>query len=80
MNERVDMDFKEATDQLTDLCATLDDVAVAVGRAPSSVRKARLAPDSSSYRRPPPGWESAIAKLARERALELTKLAEELEG
>ena len=28
----------------------------------------------------PDGWESAIAKLARERAAELVKLAEELEG
>jgi len=29
---------------------------------------------------PPAGWEKAIAKLARERAEELLKLAEELEG
>ena len=43
------------------------------------IRQARLDPASSSYRRPPAGWESAIAKLARERAGELVKLAEELE-
>ena len=74
------MDFKGATDRLTDLCATLDDVAAAVGRAPSSIRKARLLPDSPGHRSPPPGWQSAIAKLAREHAAELVKLAEELEA
>jgi len=36
-------------------------------------------PAATNYRRPPDGWESAIAKLARERAAELTKLAEALE-
>jgi hypothetical protein len=37
-------------------------------------------PSSANYRRPPDGWEKAIAKLARERAGELLGLAEELEG
>ena len=49
-------------------------------RDPSSVRKARLTPNSPGHRSPLPGWESAIAKLARERARELVKLAAELEG
>jgi len=36
--------------------------------------------DSPEHRPPPENWEKAIAKLARERAGELLKLAEELEG
>ena len=33
-----------------------------------------------SYRSPPPGWEKAVAKLARKKGGELVKLAEELEA
>jgi len=47
---------------------------------PVRPRGARLDPEGSSFRRPPDGWEKAIAKLARERAGELAKLAEELES
>jgi hypothetical protein len=73
------MDFKEATDRITALCPTLDAVAEAVDRDPSSVRKARLDPDSPGYRSPPPDWESGLAKLARERAFALNQLAEDLD-
>ena len=45
-----------------------------------TVRQARLDPSSTGYRRPPEGWEPVIAKLSRERAADLVKLAEELEG
>ena len=74
------MDFKEATDRITELCPTLDDVAATLNRDPSSIRKARLARASTGYRSPPPEWQPGIAKLARERAAGLVKLAEELEG
>ncbi len=74
------MDFKEATDRITGLRVTLDDVASSMARESSSIAKARLDPDSTGYRSPPPGWEAAIAKLARARAAELVELAEELEG
>lgn len=73
------VDFKEATDRLIAARATLEDVAEAVDRDPSSVGKARLDPDSSAYRSAPPGWEKPLAKLARARARDLMKLAEELE-
>jgi len=46
----------------------------------ATIRRARLGPDTKSYRTPPPGWEKAITKLARKRAGELVKLADELEG
>lgn len=80
------MDFVTASDRLadcpthTDLAAGLaggdrDRVSVLVQR----IRQARLSPSHANHRKPPSGWESAIAKLARERAAELVKLAGELE-
>ena len=74
------MDFREATDTATETCITLADIADAAGVPHQSLRRARLDPGTDSYRSPPVGWESAIAKLARERAAELVELAEELEG
>ncbi len=73
------MDFKTASDRVTGACVTLDDIAVAAGVSDSLIRRARLDPKGSSFRRPPDGWEMAIAKLARVTATELVKLAEELE-
>ena len=73
------MDFTEATDRLT-ACPTHAEIADAAGVSLPKVRQARMRQTSEGYRRPPDGWESAIAKLARERAAELVRLAEELEG
>lgn len=72
------VDFKTASDRLRK-CHTLADVARVSGAAEPTIRQARLDPSSSSYRKPPEGWQAAIAKLARERAGELLELAEELE-
>ena len=74
------MDFKRATDRATAACITLADVAAASHVSDNKVRRARMDPNSPEYRSPPSGWEKAIARLARERAAELVKLAEELEG
>jgi hypothetical protein len=74
------MEFSEASDALTQRCPTLADIAKEAGVSAGLVRQARLDPESSSYRKPPDGWEAAIAKLARERAAELVRLAEELGG
>ncbi len=71
------MDFKEATDLLGRV-VTQEEIAAAAGVSHAAVRQARLDPSNSSYRRPPEGWEGAIARLARERAAELEQLAEEL--
>lgn len=74
------MEFKEASDRATGTCITLADIAAGAGVSDNAIRRARLDPRSGdSYRRPPDGWESAIAKLARERAAELVRLAEALE-
>ena len=74
------MDFKEATDTAIKTCITLADIAEAAGVPHQSLRRARLDPGTDSYRPPPTNWEPAIAKLARDRAGELVKLAAELEG
>jgi hypothetical protein len=73
------VNFVDATDRLTK-CPTHEDIAAAAEwSSVQTVRQARLDPSSSSYRRPPDGWEAAIAKLARQRAKELERLARELE-
>lgn len=74
------MDFTTATDRLT-ACPTHQDIADTAGwTSVQTVRQARLDPSSSSYRKPPDGWQAAIAQLARERAGELLELAEELDS
>ena len=73
------MEFKEASDRVTK-CVRLSDIARAAGKSDAMIRRARLEPGSSAYRNPPPGWEAAIAKLARQGAARLVKLAKELEG
>lgn len=74
------MDFKKATDRVQQLGVTQAEIGAVLGVAAATVRAARLDPSSSSYRRPPDGWETPIAKLARERAAKLLNLAAQLEG
>ena len=74
------MDFRGASGRATGACITLADIAKEVDIAPQTLRRARLDSKTRGYRPPPQGWQKAIAKLARERAGELVKLAEELEG
>ena len=73
------MDFRDATDELT-RCPNLADVSREAGVSDGLIRQARLDPKSTSYRRPPEGWQTAVGRLARERAAELVRLAEELGG
>ncbi|MBB4634638.1 hypothetical protein [Longimicrobium terrae] len=72
------MDFKAATDRLITR-VTLPEIAAACGSSVNSIERARMDPESGSYRNPPAGWELAVAKLARERSGELQALAEDLE-
>ncbi len=74
------MDFRTATDRATGACITLDDVADATETSSNLIRRARMAPDNEGHRKPPRGWEPAIAKLARARAAELHELARAAEG
>ena len=72
------MDFKTSSDRLT-ACHTFVRIAKELGVAENTVLRARMDPASANARSAPGGWESVIAKLARDRAGELVKLAEELE-
>ena len=71
------MYFKTATDRL--LGPTLRQLAEQLGIAYTSIRAARLPSDSVSRRSGPEGWERVIARIARRRARELDRLADELE-
>jgi len=73
------MDFVSATDRLT-VCMSHSDIAYEAGVSVQAIRQARMYPQAEGYRSPPSGWESVVAKLARARAAELVKLAEELGG
>ena len=71
------MDFKVATDEII-ACCRLGDVAEALDVSLSLVNKARMGMGNPFYRVPPEGWEKVVARLARRRAKELERLAEEL--
>lgn len=72
------MDFTEATDRLTN-GISLADLARELNASYGLIRQARMHPTSPSYRRPPAGWEEAVARLAEERAKELLALKSDLE-
>jgi len=72
------MDFKTATDRLTDRI-TADDIADAFGVARNSIARARLDRSNPGYRPPPENWKPVLASLARERSMVLRVFAEELE-
>ncbi len=72
------MDFKAATDALTDP-VWMRDLALELGVSSNLLYRARMR-STVDYRSPPEGWEKAVVKLARRRAKELERLAKELEG
>lgn len=69
--------FKQAADAL---CLSGDKLAELLGVTLQTVRQARLSPQAKGYRTPPAGWEGKLAKVAKRKARELERLAEELEG
>lgn len=71
------MDFTEATDRLTK-GISLADLARELDASYGLIRQARMDPRSPSYRRPPTGWEEAVARLADERAEALLALKQAL--
>ena len=72
------MDFTEATNRLTK-GLSLADLARTLCASYGLIRQARMDPGSPSHRKPPDGWELAVAQLAGERAAELLELKDELE-
>lgn len=73
------MDFKTATDRLTDRI-TADDIADAFGVARNSIARARLDRSNPGYRPPPENWPPVLAQLARRRSQDLAKLADEMDS
>lgn len=72
------MDFKVATDRLTDRVSH-EELAETLGVSVAAIRQARLSPEANAHRQPPPGWEKGVAQLARARSSELAVLADVLE-
>jgi hypothetical protein len=72
------MDFKSATDRLTD-CVSQAEIAKAAGVSVQSIRQARVDPSGAGYRSPPKGWQEIVVRLARRRAKELNRLADDVE-
>lgn len=73
------MDFKTATDRLTERI-TADDIAEAFGVARNTIARARLERSNPGYRPPPENWQPVLARLAREQGKVLNVLADELES
>jgi hypothetical protein len=72
------MTYYEATGALT-RAISFAELARALRRSEGRVLRARLVKDTDRHGRPPPYWPRAVARLARQRAMELLYLAEEME-
>jgi hypothetical protein len=70
-------DFVTATDLLFGKTGP-EELAEALGCAVTSIRQARVDEGKRGHRSPPPGWEAGIARLARQKAAQLQKLADRL--
>ena len=73
------MTFKKATDRLFSRIDH-ENLAKALGVSIASIRQARLSPDALAHRTPPPDWETAVLRLAKERVSHFRKLIEEIRG
>jgi hypothetical protein len=73
------MHFITATDRATGASITLADVAGACGVSRSAIDRARMDAANPHARRPPDNWRTCLARLCRDRASVLVKLAESLE-
>jgi hypothetical protein len=71
------MDFRTAANLLGEQITTAE-IAEALGVSPHSIRQARLVEGAPGFRRPPAGWQEALARLAEQRGTELKALAAEL--
>lgn len=72
------MDFVEAMERLK-RAVTDDEIAAATGVSTNTIRRARADPSTRNYRPAPAGWQAVLARLAGERAEELSMLKRELE-
>jgi hypothetical protein len=68
-------DFREVTDKLGMDAKAL---AKAFGVPVQSVRQMRADPNSTAHRPPPANWRQITGRLARQKALELLRIANDL--
>jgi hypothetical protein len=73
------MNFTAATDRATGASITLTDIADACRVSRNTVHRARMDPEHPNVRPAPDAWRICVARLCRERAAALVKLAEQLE-
>jgi hypothetical protein len=71
------MDFVRATSTLID-GLTLNDLALSMGVSRGLLGQSRLHPTNPQHRKPPEGWQAAVARLAEHRSQELARLADRL--
>jgi len=71
------LDFGTATDQLFSKVGA-GELAQALKCGVQTVKQARALEGTKSHRPPPDRWEAAVARLARQRAVQLLKLADRL--
>jgi len=71
------VDFITATDTLFAKTGP-EDLAGELGCSAQTIRQARMDAEKPGHRTPPPGWEAAAARLARQKAAQLQKLADRL--
>ena len=55
-----------------------EDLAGELKCSAQAIRQARMDADKPGHRSPPPGWVAATARLARQKAAQLQKLADKL--
>ena len=72
------MTIRDAIDELG-ARVTHEEIARALGVSVASVRQYRLAASAQAHRSPAPGWQKALARLARQRGKDLKALADRLE-
>ena len=73
------INFRQATDELFEV-VTHEELADAIGCSVATIRQARRAEGTASYRSPPKGWEKAALKLAEQKADHFKRLVAKLKA
>ncbi len=71
------INFRKATDELFTV-VTHEELADALGCSVATIRQARRAEGTASYRSPPKGWERAVLKLAEQKLDHFKRLVAKL--
>jgi hypothetical protein len=72
-------DFRKATDELFAVISH-QELADALGCSVATIRQARMDEGAKAHRKPPEGWEKAVAKLAEGRSAALGRLGSRLKS